>query len=458
MTSLFDEITAAAPDDASRCAGSRSRSTASGVPPTSSRGCCSRTCCARGSGSPAPTPAATPPTAAPAPCCRRHAGEELHDARRPGRRPRGHHRRGPRHAERAGPGPGGLQGRARPAVRVLHAGDDARRQGAARPRTRTRPRTRSGGRCRATCAAAPATRTSSRRCCGPPPSSEGSSRDGHAGEPGARRDQDRRAGRQPQAGRGQPVHPRQGQLRRRHRAARHAAHGDPAQPAGARPDQVHRHQQGLGDPRRTPGAHRRDDGHPQPGLDADAVLRHPGGAGHRQGALPGPGGRLRHRRRPVHRQGRLRGDRRRVRAAAGDRQPDPGDGRGRAAHPRRQGEPARQRLLHVGGRRQGGHRPGVRRGRRRLQAQAALPALAPVADGVLRLDRRLRPVDAEADRLHDHPGAAHHPRRGGAGRRAARAHDPDRLRPTSAAASATRCRSTRATSCRSSPRSSPSGR
>ena len=265
------------------------------------------------------------------------------------------------------------------------------------------------------------------------------------GEPGPRRGQDRRDGRQPQAGRGQPVHPRQGQLRRRHRAARDAAHGDPAQPPGARPDQVHRHQRGLRDPRRTPGAHRRDDGDPQPRLDADAVLRHPGGAGHRQGAVPGPGGRLRHRRRPLHRQGRLRGDRGRVRAAAGDRQPDPGAGRRRADHPRRQGEPARQHLLHLGGRRQGGHRPGLRRGRRRLQAQAALPALAPLADGVLRLDRRLRPVDAEADRLHDHPGAAHHPRRGGAGRRAARAHDPDRRRRTSAAASATRCRSTRAT-------------
>ena len=33
------------------------------------------------------------------------------------------------------------------------------------------------------------------------------------------------------------------------------------------------------------------------------------------------------RRRPVHRQGRVRGDRRRLRAAAGDRQPDAGDGR-----------------------------------------------------------------------------------------------------------------------------------
>ena len=34
--------------------------------------------------------------------------------------------------ERAAPDPGGLQGRARPAVRLLHAGDDAGRQGPAR--------------------------------------------------------------------------------------------------------------------------------------------------------------------------------------------------------------------------------------------------------------------------------------------------------------------------------------
>ena len=152
-----------------------------------------------------------------------------------------------------------------------------------------------------------------------------------------------------------------------------------------------RHQQGLGHPRRPPGADRRDDGDPQPGLDAHAVLRHPGRAGHRQGALPGPGGRLRHRRRPLHRQGRLRGDRRRLRAAAGDRQPDAGAGRRRAADPRRQGEPARQRRLRLGGRRQGRHRPRLRAGRPGLEARAALPALAPVADGVLRLDRRLQP-------------------------------------------------------------------
>ena len=76
-----------------------------------------------------------------------------------------------------------------------------------------------------------------------------------------------------------------------------------------------------------------------------------------------------------------------------DRQPDAGDGRGRAGHPGRQGEPARQRRLRLGGRRQGRHRPGLRAGRPGVQARAALPALAPVADRVLRVDRRLQPGD-----------------------------------------------------------------
>ena len=41
--------------------------------------------------------------------------------------------------------------------------------------------------------------------------------------------------------------------------------------------------------------------------------------------------------------------------------PTQAHGRGRAADPRRQGEPARQRRLRLGGRRQGRHRPRVRR-------------------------------------------------------------------------------------------------
>ena len=58
---------------------------------------------------------------------RRHAGEELHGARRDGRRPLRRHRRGTRRARRSRPGAAGLHGVPRPAVRVLHAGDDADR-------------------------------------------------------------------------------------------------------------------------------------------------------------------------------------------------------------------------------------------------------------------------------------------------------------------------------------------
>ena len=49
-------------------------------------------------------------------------------------------------------------------------------------------------------------------------------------------------------------------------------------------------------------------------VDADAVRGHAGRARHRQGALPGPGGRVRRRRRPLRRARRARADRRRVRA------------------------------------------------------------------------------------------------------------------------------------------------
>ena len=46
---------------------------------------------------------------------------------------------------------------------------------------------------------------------------------------------------------------------------------------------------------------------------------------------------------------------------------------------------------------------------------------------MLRVDRGLQSRHVEAHRVHDHAGAAHHPGRGRAGRRAARAHDPDHL-------------------------------
>ncbi len=57
----------------------------------------------------------------------------------------------------ARPDPAGVQGGARPAVRVLHAGDDARRQGAHRDERPPRPTTTCAGRSPGTSAAAPAT-------------------------------------------------------------------------------------------------------------------------------------------------------------------------------------------------------------------------------------------------------------------------------------------------------------
>ena len=123
----------------------------------------------------------------------------------------------------------------------------------------------------------------------------------------------------------------------------------------------------------------------------------------------------------------MRGHRRRVRAAARHREPDAGRRRGRAGHPGRQAGAGRQRHLRLGSRRRRGYRARIRRGGPGLAAATALPPLAPVADRVLRIGRGLRPGDLETDRLHDHPGAAHHPGRGRARRRTARAHDPDHL-------------------------------
>ena len=62
--------------------------------------------------------------------------------------------------ERAAPAPGGVPAGARAAVRVLHAGHDAGRQGPARPQPEPDGGRRAVGAFRATCAAAPATRTS----------------------------------------------------------------------------------------------------------------------------------------------------------------------------------------------------------------------------------------------------------------------------------------------------------
>ena len=163
-------------------------------------------------------------------------------------------------------------------------------------------------------------------------------------------------------------------------------------------------------------------------MDADDLLRHAGRAGGRQGPLPGPGGRVRDRDRRVLGQRRARADRRRVRPAARRRQRAQGARRGRAADPRRQVRPARQpREPDVGGRRRGGDRQGVRRGRHRRHARHHLPALPPGAAGDVRDHRRLQPADRPARHLQRQPGAARPPHGLRARRGARRAHDPDQL-------------------------------
>ena len=187
---------------------------------------------------------------------------------------------------------------------------------------------------------------------------------------------------------------------------------DVSEGARAPEGRARRHRQGPGDARAR--------------LDADDLLRLAGRARRRQGPLPGPGGRLRHRRGPLLGPRRAAADRRRVRGAAGGRQRPQGARRRRAADPRRQGGPDRQpRQPDLGGRRRRGGRPGLRRGRRRRRAGHDLPPLPPGAAGDLRDDRRHGPGDGSARPLQRQPGAERPPHRVLAGRRPARAHDPD---------------------------------
>ena len=98
--------------------------------------------------------------------------QELLGARRAGRRPRGHHDRGPGRPRRhAAPGAAGVPRAARAAVRLLHARHDHGRGRPAARRTPTRPTRRSAKGSRATSAAAPATRTSCARSATRPPRS-----------------------------------------------------------------------------------------------------------------------------------------------------------------------------------------------------------------------------------------------------------------------------------------------
>ena len=163
-------------------------------------------------------------------------------------------------------------------------------------------------------------------------------------------------------------------------------------------------------------------------MDADDLLRHPGGAGGRQGPVSGAGGRVRHRDRRILGERRARADRRRVRAAARDRQRPQGARPRRAADPRRQGRPARQpREPALGGGRRGGDGPRVRGGRHDRGAGHHLSTLPSCPARDVRDDRRLQPGDRPARHLQRQPGAARAPHGVRARCRSRRAHDPDHL-------------------------------
>ena len=215
-----------------------------------------------------------------------------------------------------------------------------------------------------------------------------------------------------------------GPLLRRHPASRHAAHGHTALSGGARPHRERGHQRGGGPSQGQGGRDRRDPGRKGPGLDADAVQRRAGGAGHRQGPLPGPRGRLRRRRGPLLGPRRAGAHRGRVRhPRAGHRRPQGARSRD-AGHPRRPRGEDRQPLLRLGDRRRGRHQRGLRVGRRRRQPGHRLPPGAPGTDGDLRLRGRLRAGRRQADAVDDLAGSARPPHGLRAGVGPARAQDP----------------------------------
>ena len=219
-----------------------------------------------------------------------------------------------------------------------------------------------------------------------------------------------------------------GQLPRRHPAAGDGLRRDAAQPVRARAHPLDRHLEGARAPQRRGRRHRQGPRDARARVDADDLLRHPGRARGRQGPVPGPGGRVRDRDGRVLGERRARADRRRVRAAAGDRQRPQGARPRRAADPRRQGRPARQpREPDLGGRRRGGDGPRVRGGRHDRDARHHLSALPSCAARDVRHDRRLQPGDRPARHLQRQPGAARAPHGLRARRRARRAHDPDHL-------------------------------
>ena len=143
------------------------------------------------------------------------------------RRRHPHHRGHGQRRRHAACAAGRLPRDARAAMRLLHAGHDHARLPAAAGEPEPDAKRKSASASPATSAAAPATRTSSRPFSTPPPSStacrsrrpQNERHDPHLRR--ARREAARH-GLQAQARRGHPLHPGQGQLRRRPEAARHA--------------------------------------------------------------------------------------------------------------------------------------------------------------------------------------------------------------------------------------------
>ncbi len=162
-------------------------------------------------------------------------------------------------------------------------------------------------------------------------------------------------------------------------------------------------------------------------MGADALVRRPGRARHRQGAVPGAGGRIRRRGGPLCRPRRTRADRRRVRDAAAGHRCTQGARPGRPGHPRRPRRPHRQPHLRLGGRRRRRDRRRVRIRRRGRVAGGRVSARASSAHGDVRRSRRLRSGRRQADAVRDKPGPARSPHdlRDGGGH--PRAEDPHRL-------------------------------
>ena len=173
--------------------------------------------------------------------------------------------------------------------------------------------------------------------------------------------------------------------------------------------------QGAGLPRRGGGADRRRPEAGQPALDAHAGRRRAGGAGRQEGLLPDAGSGDGAGHRPLRRRRRRRAGRGGLRRAAGHRRPEEVDGQGRADHPRghRRQEGSRPRPahasephLHLGGRRQGRGRRGLRQRRGHGARGDPQPARASLPAGDLRLRRLVQQGHRLPDGVHDDAGAA----------------------------------------------------